>query len=316
MVTLVMHTKENANLKYDINSATNPENNTQLTHEKFYQELTDRNKHFISKKTQARLKSLKVLIAGCGTAGGACPEALARMGIEKFILTDNGSYELTNLNRQRAFVENIGENKSVFLMNVIKKINPFIHVEALPEGVTENNVNDIVSWADLIVDAVDITSQESIKMKIALHEHAKQHQRPVFSPIDPGFSSCGIGFDYRRKESLVLDGRLDAAKKTHNPFKALFHILPLNLIPTHSLHLIVDLLEGNIESGSQITVSSDLLSAIIASCVIKYADNGEVVRHWKVNLDHFAIPRAKRILTKIKRPFYLFKIHKLLSSLE
>ena len=80
----------------------------------FYRELTSRNHHFISADTQAKLKNFKILIAGCGSTGGACIEALARVGVTQFVLTDNGTYDVSNLNRQHARLDAIGKNKASF----------------------------------------------------------------------------------------------------------------------------------------------------------------------------------------------------------
>ena len=68
----------------------------------FYAELTARNFHFVSSDLQKQMAQVKVLIAGCGSTGGACIEALARAGVQHFALADNGHYELNNLNRQHA----------------------------------------------------------------------------------------------------------------------------------------------------------------------------------------------------------------------
>lgn len=289
--------------------------NTPANADAYYQELIVRNQHFISTRTQDKLRSLKVFIGGCGTGGGACAEPLARLGVENFMLADSGAYELSNLNRQCAYVSNIGENKSTHVLKILKGINPFIQAKAFPEGVTPDNARELVDWADLIVDAVDVTSQESIDMKIAIHEYAKLFKKPVFSPLDPGFCNCGIGFDYRKEKMQVLDGRLASAKSARHPFKAWFNILPPYMIPAHCMPLVIELLEGKTTSGSQITISSNLLSAIMASCVVRFADCSVVVRKWSINLDYLAMPFKQRVSLRLQRPFFLRKINRLLSAL-
>jgi hypothetical protein len=290
-------------------------NKAPTNHNDYYAQLVDRNQHFISHETQEKLSSLKISVGGCGTVGGACLEPLARLGVENFKLADNGTYELTNLNRQCAYVSNIGENKATYNLKLLKQVNPFIKAKAFPEGVTPDNVEELVDWADLIVDAVDVTSKESISMKIALHERAKLAKKPVFSAMDPGFCNCGLGYDYRKKKAQVLDGRLAAAISTDHPFKAWFYILPVSLIPTHCLPLIVELLQGKTATGSQLVIAANLLSAIIASCVVRFVDEGVVIRKWNVNLEYLAMSFRKRFFLKLHRPFLLYKINRLLSAL-
>ena len=281
----------------------------------FYSQLVSRNQHFISRETQDKLRSLKILVGGCGSGGGACLEPLARLGVENFKFADNGSYELTNLNRQRAYIANLGENKASYNLKLLKEINPFINAEAFPEGITLENVNRFVEWSDLIIDAVDVTNPTSISLKIALHECAKQVNKPVFSPLDVGFRQCGLGFDYRKKNIKVFDGRLAAAKAASHPIKALFQILPLSMLPTHCLPLAVELLEGKTTTGSQLAAASDLLSGVIAACVVRFADTGDIVRYWNIDLSNMSMSPKQRFVELFRRPFMMHKVRRMIAGI-
>jgi tRNA A37 threonylcarbamoyladenosine dehydratase len=153
----------------------------------FYAELVTRNRHFVPAEAQAKMRDLKVLVAGCGSGGGACIEPLARLGVTKFMIADNGAYELANLNRQHAFVDSIGVNKAEFHANELRRINPFIQVEAFTEGVTRENLDRMIGWADIIFDCVDVTTYDAIVLKLLLHEKAHAAKRPVFSMLDLGY---------------------------------------------------------------------------------------------------------------------------------
>ena len=63
-----------------------------------YDEFTSRNRGFVLPESQQRLRAATVLVAGCGSTGGAVVEPLTRLGVEAFVLADNGTYELNNLN--------------------------------------------------------------------------------------------------------------------------------------------------------------------------------------------------------------------------
>lgn len=266
-----------------------------MDHDEYYKALTSRNYHFVSPETQQKLRGLKVFIAGCGSTGGACIEPLARLGVENFILADNGEYELTNLNRQHAFKENIGINKAQFHAECLKGINPFINVKFYREGVSMENIEASTQWADIIIDAIDVTSSSGIAMKLKLHERAHKDHKPVLTALDIGFRQWGRTYDYRDAGLAVLDGAHEAAKTAQHPLKVLFSIVPLSVVPAHSLELICDLLEKKDISASQLGCASDMLSAIIVPVMIQFVETGRVVDGWNLDLNTLSKPFKARI---------------------
>ena len=71
-----------------------------------------RNRFFISDIEQSALSDCSVLIAGCGSTGGAVVEPLVRLGVRRLIVADPGTYEVSNLNRQESTVDDVGRNKA------------------------------------------------------------------------------------------------------------------------------------------------------------------------------------------------------------
>lgn len=118
---------------------------THATQPDFYADLTRRNRGFVSDRAQSELSRARLLIAGCGSTGGAAVEPLVRLGAQNFVLADNGSFELNNLNRQHAVVTDIGSNKADVAAARVTAINPYAQVEVVPEGITEDNVARLVS---------------------------------------------------------------------------------------------------------------------------------------------------------------------------
>ncbi len=284
--------------------------------DEFYSQLTTRNRHFISLPTQGQLKGLRVFIAGCGAAGGACIEPLARLGVTQFRLSDNGTYELSNLNRQHTFIDQVGVNKSSFHAQEVSRINPFADVVAFPEGVTRENLDTLIEWADLVIDAVDVTVQESIQLKFHLHEVAKKARRPVLSPLDPGFCQMGYVFDYRKSSVQPIGGRLEACKKTKNPIQGLLTMFPIEAMPSHSLQLFVDLLESPEIPASQLGCSADLLSGIIAAIVLKFAATRELPWGWNMDLASYALTFGDRFELGLNGFFLRRHINRLLKKMN
>ena len=265
------------------------------TASEYYAELTTRNRHFVRAETQARLTHLKMLVAGCGSTGGACTESLARVGVCHFTLADNGAYELNNLNRQHAFIKDLGRNKALVHAEHLRAVNPNVNLTVFEDGVTRENVKSLVRSGDIIMDAVDVTTYSGIQMKIALHEEAHRQQKPVFTALDLGFCQWGKSYDYRNPRLHPLNGRAEIAKSAKHPMKALFLCVPISAIPAHVLPLVIELLERDDVSASQVGCTSDLLAAIIVPSVIRFVETGELVSGWNVNLENLAYSWHTRI---------------------
>lgn len=282
----------------------------------FYKELTSRNHHYIDIPTQNKLRNLKVLVAGCGAGGGACLEPLARVGVTHFKIADVGHYELANLNRQHTFIDCLGMNKATFHEKELKRINPYIDVVAHTDGVHEKNIPDLVQWADLIFDCVDVTTASAIQSKIHLHEVAHEKKKPVFSMLDLGYCQWGTSYDYRNFETIPLNGRLAETKREQNPIRALLKMFPLNIFPAHTLQLLEDLLENPEIPCSQLGLAADLLSAVAVAAVIRFSKDGTVIKGWNINLESQALPLRERFNHFIKAPWKRLKIARILARAE
>jgi tRNA threonylcarbamoyladenosine dehydratase len=81
-------------------------------HEEFYAQFTTRNTGVISDDDQRRLRHSVILVAGCGSVGGAAVEPLVRFGAERLVLVEPDTYDLHNLNRQNMRLQDVGRNKA------------------------------------------------------------------------------------------------------------------------------------------------------------------------------------------------------------
>ncbi|MBC3840829.1 hypothetical protein GXW82_12685 [Streptacidiphilus sp. 4-A2] len=109
--------------------------------------MTRRNLGIISRHQQQALRRATVLVAGCGSIGGAAVQPLARLGVQRFLLAEPGSYELNNLNRQQAGVQDIGRNKAEVAADHVLEINPEAEVRVFADGVTADCVDELTSPA-------------------------------------------------------------------------------------------------------------------------------------------------------------------------
>ncbi len=105
---------------------------------------------------QRRLKRASVAVIGLGGLGSPVSIYLAAAGVGKLVFVDMGDVELSNLNRQVLhWSKDIGRPKVESAKEKIKELNPNVSVETLKEKVDEDNVHQIVSRVNVVVDAMD-----------------------------------------------------------------------------------------------------------------------------------------------------------------
>lgn len=168
--------------------------------EDFYRESFKRNIGLVNEDEQTRLSSSRVAIAGLGGVGGIHLVTLARIGIGKFSIADNDTFEAANLNRQYgATVNTIGRSKVDVMAEVVSAINPGAEVSTFSEGVHEGNIDSFLTGVDLVVDGIDFFSVDARRL---LFNRARQKgiYAVTSGPIGFGatlqvFSPTGMSFD-------------------------------------------------------------------------------------------------------------------------
>lgn len=130
-----------------------------------------------------KLRESSVIIFGLGGVGGQLTEALARMGIGRFLLVDFDKVSISNLNRQIIATYNtIGMLKTKAMMDRILSINPSAVVETSELYITLDNIDQIdFSGYDYVADAVD-----TVSAKIAIIKKAKKEGVPVITSMGAG----------------------------------------------------------------------------------------------------------------------------------
>ncbi|MEM4703640.1 MAG: HesA/MoeB/ThiF family protein [Candidatus Bathyarchaeia archaeon] len=105
---------------------------------------------------QKKLAQAKVAIIGLGGLGTAASLYLALAGVGYLRLIDQDTVELVNLHRQILYApEDLRYPKVEVSAKRLKKANPLVKVEAVPENVNQSNVERLVSGVDVVVDGLD-----------------------------------------------------------------------------------------------------------------------------------------------------------------
>lgn len=129
-----------------------------------------------------KIKETKVCIAGLGGVGSYAAEALARAGIEHFILIDFDTIGASNLNRQLlATLDTIGMDKITLMQQRIASINKEAKLECHRSFLDESNRKELCFPADYVIDAID-----SLGPKIGLLEDLALGKRRFISIMGAG----------------------------------------------------------------------------------------------------------------------------------
>ena len=134
-------------------------------------------------EAQEKLKLSNILIVGCGGLGCMTAELLARAGVGKITLIDADTIEMSNLQRQIAYVEqDIGFYKSEILAKRLRQINPYICVESFIDQLDINNAGKLISAQDLVLDGCD-----NFETRYWVNQTCKAENVPLISASAIGF---------------------------------------------------------------------------------------------------------------------------------
>lgn len=202
-----------------------------LTADHYYAELTVRNRGLIPEAAQLALAKARVLIAGCGSTGGAAVDPLVRLGVRDFVLAEPGAYELNNLNRQHAHLDDLGRNKAEKAAGLVRAVNPHARAEVYPTGVRADNVRQLLDGVDVVIDGVDVTTRAGWRAKFLLHQEAARRGLPVVSGYDMSGTQFVRYYDYR-VDRRPLAGRVTEEQLgAERVWDLLLRIIPRELVP-------------------------------------------------------------------------------------
>lgn len=148
-----------------------------------YQEFVSSASAFVSSDLQEKIRTARILVAGNGSIGNPIAMMLARSGAECITNADPEVIEISNLARQEYFSSQVNKNKAEMTTWNILAINPNAAqtVKSISQGITYDNVIELVKESDIIIDGIDIRSSE---MTWELHKNAAKFKRPVIVGYD------------------------------------------------------------------------------------------------------------------------------------
>jgi sulfur-carrier protein adenylyltransferase/sulfurtransferase len=105
---------------------------------------------------QARLRSARVLVVGCGGLGVPVLTYLAGAGIGRLGLVDGDRLEASNLHRQTLYsLADVGQPKAELAAARLRALNPDVDVHVHALRLTAENAPELVAQFDLVIDCTD-----------------------------------------------------------------------------------------------------------------------------------------------------------------
>lgn len=142
-----------------------------------------RTEFLIGKDSVLKLNNSKVAVFGIGGVGSYVCEGLARAGVQNFILIDNDTISISNINRQiHSTHATVNQFKADAMKERILAINPIANVIVFKDFFMPNCETKILDDSiDYIVDAVD-----TVTAKLEIIEQAQSLNIPVISCMGTG----------------------------------------------------------------------------------------------------------------------------------
>lgn len=177
-----------------------------LDKEEFIKVRTNRNQYKITRKEQEILSTKKIGIIGLSVGQSIALTLAMERSFGELRLTDFDTLELSNLNRIRSGVHNLGVPKIVITAREIAEIDPFLIVNCFFEGLSEGNMDSFFTGngkLDLVVDECD-----GLDIKILARVKARELQIPVIMDTSDRGMLDVERFDLEPRRAL-LHGTID-----------------------------------------------------------------------------------------------------------
>lgn len=213
-----------------------------------YRRIFSRNIGVFTEAEQEKLSQTTIAIAGLGGVGGLLAERLVRLGVGGLKITDPGTYEESNLNRQfSSSVRSIGQFKVESVLTQIKDINPKVRINWNSGGIkTAAEADSFVEGADLIIDEMDFGAW---KESIYLQRAARKRGLDYLFTSAIGFGALAVIFDphgmtLEEYNKLPADADLAVIGQQSVPPERILPVAPSYATTALSYEMLQEIMQG------------------------------------------------------------------------
>jgi len=261
-----------------------------------YLKAFSRNIGWLTESEQLTIQSKKVAIAGAGGVGFEHAVTLARLGIEKFVISDFDSFEIHNINRQAgAFQSTMNKPKVEVLQQVLKDINPNCSIEVFPHGVSIDNLPEFLSDVDIYIDSLDFFV---IDIRIQVFNYCGTHGIPAVTAAPLGMGTSVISFT---PKSMSFGDYFDIQESDSENEKCLKFLVGLSPTMLQKSYLVVpEAANFKEKRGPSTPMAVKLCAGVAATTALKILlGRGEVLTAPKGV--HFDAYRNKLKITNLRK---------------
>ncbi len=230
-----------------------------LPEEEFIELRTSRNKYKITDAEENSLNKKKVGVVGLSVGQSVSLVLSMERSIGELRIADFDTLELSNLNRIRSGVHNLGLHKTIMVAREIAEIDPYLKVVPFTDGLSHENMDRFFTGGGLLDVVID--ECDGLDIKIFLRHKAKSLNIPVLMEASDRGMLDVERFDLEPERPLLhgFIDHLDASKigELTNEEKIPF-LLPMLGAETISTRLKASMLEVS----QSITTWPQLASAV------------------------------------------------------
>lgn len=141
------------------------------TREEMYRALEERH----GRELQRKFAEASVAVCGLGGLGSNIAISLARAGVGHLHLIDFDRVDISNLNRQQYFADQIGSFKTEALTANLKMIAPYCDVTADCVRLDEDNMPELLKNEGIICEAFDKADQKAMLVNYVLENMPEKY---------------------------------------------------------------------------------------------------------------------------------------------
>ena len=122
------------------------------------------------RELQQKISSASAAVCCLGGLGSNIAISLARAGIGSLHIIDFDCVDISNLNRQQYFPDQLGMPKTAALGSTLRRIAPYCRITADTVKLTADNIPDLLCSDDIILEAFDRAEEKAILVNTVLEQ--------------------------------------------------------------------------------------------------------------------------------------------------
>ena len=185
----------------------------------------------------AKLRRVCIAIAGLGGLGSVVAASFVRAGVCNLIIADFDRVELSNMNRQLYFLDQIGEFKTDATEENLRRINPYITIEKHTTRLTADNLDTFAARADIVAECFDNPTAKQMLVETILLQHPEKYI--VAASGLAGFGRSNLIQTRQINERLIVAGDETSTLQQHRGLFA----ARVGIAANHQANAIIELID-------------------------------------------------------------------------